>query len=635
MSLPIQIQKLNLSKNTRSAFLSLLDILQPRSSESVTEWACKNIMFPAPGRTMPFTIEGREFIREPLDCFNNPIIRDVVFISGSQIGKTSFLMAGGGYIAVNRPSRIFWVMPTIKNYLKFFKSRLKKMELGSPTIRRIIANPRFDLTAELQFIGASMIEMTGSNAASGLAGSPCRVVILDEVGKFKLQTGIEADAVNLAHQRVKDFSQSLVVTTSTPVIKTSPEWQEYLKGDQRRWHVPCIHCGKMIVFAWSPTLNALPRLGCEAYVVWDHDAKTGSKWDYERVRNTAHFVCPFCNGTIFENEKRLMVPKGEWIPTNNNGDKSFRSYHIPSLYACSSSKTNIGNEAVQFIKEKKAHSLQGFVNGELAEPWEFSTTSKRSELIISTESGHPGEWFKFLTADYHLNAPYLWWVVRAWDRRGNSYLCDFGSANEFTKLDEIQKKHNIPNTQVFIDSGYTASRVYEECLKRGMLNPYPENGIGYKRERVSPPSWVHMGWTPVKGFSTQKSWYDEDTGIPKIYSWVEATTNDDDIALPVLQLSTIQIKDMLRAMRLQETEQTWAVTDIVSKGDVYWKHLDSEEVKEDKHGRYYWDKKNEKLENHLFDCEVYQLGAAISFNILKTIDNDGERQDITKCERTR
>ena len=470
-----------------------------------------------------------------------------------------------------------------------------------------------------------MIEMTGANSPSGLAGSPCRVVVLDEVGKFPLQTGIEADAVNLAHQRVKDFSQSLVVTTSTPVLVSSPEWQEYLKGDQRRYHVPCVHCGKLIVFAWSAELNSMPRLGCEAYVHWDQKAKLGNKWDYLEVRNSAHFVCPFCNGKIFEREKREMIKKGEWIATNRNGDEAFRSYHISSLYACSSSATNLGNEAVKFLKEKRAQRLQGFVNGELAEPWSYVASVKRSELILSASVKHEGEWFRFLTADYHLNEPFLWWVVREWNLKGDSHLINFGSMNSFKELEEVQKMYQIPDSQVFIDSGFNAQRVYEECLLRGKREPYPPNGIGYRRERNVPPVWVHFGWTPVKGYTTQKNWYDEETGIPVVFSWAEASILSDDIALPVLQFSTSQLKDMLRAMRLRETEQIWAVTDIVDKrSSVYWQHLDAEEVKEDSRGKFFWEKKHSRLPNHLLDCEVYQVGAAVAFEILKIKEEECE-----------
>ena len=605
----------------KKTFYSLGSLCKPHSLEKPTDWACKNILFPAPGRNVPFDIKGREFIREPLDCFANPRIRFITFISGSQIGKTAMLMAGAGYTVRNRPSRIFWVMPTIRDYLKFYKSRLKPLEIKSPGIKDLIKNPRVNLTAELQFIGSSIIEMTGSNTPSGLAGSPCRVVILDEVGKFKLKVGEEGGAVGLAQQRVKDFPQSLIVCTSTPVSQTSPEWVEYLNGDQRRYHIPCIHCEKPITLAWSPNFNALPRLGNEAYVEWDSNAKIGSKWDLGIVARTAHFVCPFCKGKIFDHEKSLMVPRGEWIATNPNGDTSRRSYHISSLYAAAAS-TSVGNEAVNFLRQKKARQLQIFANGELAEPWFNQVASKRSELIISTSTPHEGEWFNFLTADYHYNAPFLWYVVRAWNRKGDSYLLDFGNTNDFAKLDQLAEKYKIPPTQVFIDSGYDANRIYQECLNRGRREAYPPGGVGRRKAYAYPPSWVHLGWTPLKGYATQKNWRDEETGTPRIFDWVEAETNNSDVALPVLLLYTTRLKDILRSMRLGESDQKWAVTDIVDKSDVYWVHLDSEELKELRNGTFVWEKKNPHLANHLLDCEVYQIGAAVSFGLITTEEKE-------------
>ena len=616
----------DLSNTAREVFIIQADLLKPLSTEPVTDWAEKNILFPAPGRNVPYNIKGREFLREPLDAFANPRIRFVTFISGSQIGKTAMLMAGAGYTIKNRPSRIFWVMPRLKDYQKFFKSRLKPMELKSPGLRDLVRREK-DLTAELQFIGSSIIEMTGSNTPSGLAGSPCRVVILDEVGKFKLAVGAEGGAVGLAQQRVKDFPQSLIFCTSTPVNQLSPEWVKYIDGDQRRYHVPCVHCGKPVVFAWSPNFNALPKLGCEAYVEWDSSAKTGSKWDYGKVRATAHFVCPFCHGKIFEAEKAQMIPKGEWVITNPNGDKTERSYHISSLYGPSPS-TSVGVEAVNFLRQKKARQLQIFANGELAEPWFNQVANKRSELIISASKEHEGEWFNFLTADYHYNAPFLWYVVRAWNRKGDSYLLDFGNTNSFSTLDRIAEKFKIPPTQVFIDSGYDANRIYIECLSRGRRESYPPGGVGRRKSYAMPPAWVHLGWTPLKGFASQKNWRDEETGLPRIFDWVEAENSGDDTALPVLLLYTTRLKDILQAMRTGEAPQKWAVTDIVDKSDMYWVHMDSEELKELKNGNFVWEKKNPHLENHLFDCEVYQIGAAVSFGLINggLEENDAEQQ---------
>ena len=40
--------------------------------------------------------------------------------------------------------------------------------------------------------------------------------------------------------------------TSTPTIKDfSRIEQEYLESDQRRYYIPCVHCGHMQYLKWS------------------------------------------------------------------------------------------------------------------------------------------------------------------------------------------------------------------------------------------------------------------------------------------------------------------------------------------------------------------------------------------------
>lgn len=616
--------KNKLGVDTRQAFLHIKNILKPRTRDSVTDWACKNIVFSEPGRTVPFSTRGRDFMREIIDCAADPKIREVTLISGTQVGKTAALMAIAGYTIINRPSRIFWVMPTERGYRKFSDSRFKRMVKRSPVIADLITDPRRTLTTSLYYLGGSIVEFVNSNSTDGLSGSPARVVFLDETGKYPISTTREGDAVSRAKMRCKDFSNRFIMITSSPTIEDGPEWQEFLKGDQRRYHLPCIHCQKLVTLAFSETFYTLPRLGNEAFVYWDQDAKTGITWDYQRVKESAHFRCPFCKGKIFDRDKAAMMPNGEWIPTNPITDASTRSYHISSLYASSSSATNVGVMAVKFIKDKRAGLLWSFANGELAEPWIAQSAAKRREKIISSSMQHEGEWFKFLTADYHLNRPHLWWLVRAWNRRGDSYLVDFGSCNSFRQLQAAQKKHGIKDPFVFIDSGFDTQRIYKECITHSEVIANPNAGqlVSSKMERS--PDYICYGWTPSKGFAQHRTWRDESTGMPRIFGWGEAEVISDNVSLMVLHYNANAFKDQLELMRIGESQYDWAVTDIaVSNRSVYFKHMDGERRQIDKAGRTVtWTRISNKWPNHLFDCEVLQLVAAASYSILLTVKSE-------------
>lgn len=597
-------------------------ILHPQGKRSISEWAAGNIVFVEPGRTTNFTTVGREFIKEPLDAFADKKVHEIVFISGSQIGKTGMLMAGAGWICANEPCRIFWAMPTVREVSKFGSTRLRPMLTNSAGTKNLIPKRKDALTLSVMNVGGAIIDLATAGTPSSLAGLPCRVAITDEVGKFDLKSSKEGDPINLVKQRTKSFTSSLIVVTSTPTIEESLEWEEFLKGDQRRYFMPCAHCGKEVVFAFSDA-SIFPKLGCEAYVKWDSsakDEKTG-KWDYKRVKDTAHFECPFCQGKITEADKIKMVAAGCWKPTANTTDVSIRSYQISSLYATNSRSSNIGVLAVKFLKEKEVGRLQGFYNGELAEPYKSQAGTERYEKIVSALLPREGEWCRILTADYHQNEPRLYWVCRAWNEKGDSYLVKIGTCNSFAELEKVQKDLDVKDVCTFIDSGFLPQDVIAACLPHGQILQNENAGLILDNKGSRAPDKIFIGWTPSRGWDSARSWIDENTGMKKVWGFSSATTLNGSIDMQVLNFNSNAIKDFLDLLRKQKAAQSWEVTDTAVKDTKYFIHLDAEVRKPNKAGNaYVWQKRHDNWANHWLDCEVQSVAAAASFGFLTVLD---------------
>ena len=166
--------------------------------------------------------------------------------------------------------------------------------------------------------------------------------------------------------RTRTFGSPKIVKTSTPSTPEGPIWQAFLAGDMRRRFLPCPHCGKDVLLTLDPARSALPRLGCEAMLLWDSSAKGKNGWDLARVEASARFECPHCKGRIEERDKTAMSRAGRWIPTNSGGTPGVRSYHLSSLYA-PWRKTSWGRIAADFLKAKQSiEGLKGFVTGSLA-----------------------------------------------------------------------------------------------------------------------------------------------------------------------------------------------------------------------------------------------------------------------------
>jgi len=583
---------------------------------SVADWCCQNLRFDEAQNRGPFTLDGREYMREPLNDWGDPDIGDCVEVFGSQTGKTAMLMGGICWSVVCDPCGMLWVMPSETLAQSFSNLRLRPMLEASAATEPLIprgARRHSFKTLEMQ-IGASVINLIGSNSPSNLASRPVRKVILDEVDKFNFVGGNhEAGAVNLAEQRTKGQAYAQRRKTSTPSMTDAPIWQEFLKGDQRRFFVPCPHCGKSIVFAWSERFTILKKTGCESFVRWDSDAKhADGSWNFEKVQKSARIECCFCQGHIQDGLKTRMIRSGEWRPTATS-DRGFRSRHLSSLYA-SSPETTFGKLAVRFLQQKQSREgLQGFINGDLAEPYESQDSlGKRTELITAHIVSADGA-VKLMQIDCQAKAPYFWYIVRSWSEM-SSQLLGAGHCDTWEEISTVQAFFGVPNVGVWIDSGWGAradAGVYRECAKHSEL-------IG--------PS-LCIGWNPCKGFPQYKRWKDSEKGLMLPYYLTTTDPLGGTVDAGVLQLNIFEFaspyfRDILEDLRNPKTSRgfEWSVCAEafdrqISDGiktcpaETYWKHLDGQikaGIKSRKRSvvtSWEWTRRHSDWPDHLCACE--------------------------------
>jgi hypothetical protein len=303
------------------------------------------------------------------------------------------------------------------------------------------------------------LNFAGSNSPANLASRPVGLLVMDETDKFQLATKREAGALQLAEQRTKTFSNALRVKTSTPTVPHGQIWQEFLKGDQRYFFVPC------------PTCNTMQRLRWPQ-VKWDKAAKReDGTWDTQAVRATAHYECENCQFKITDSHKTMILRRGEWRATAAPIAFGRRSYHLSSLYApwpaC-----NFGVLAVKFLAAKKSlNGLQDFINSELAEPWEPEDQVPKGPLVVGAyDSGStwPDAWRRMMTIDVQAKGGrHYWCVVRDWSKLGHSRLVWEG---RFASIDEARAKQlelKVADKTVLIDSGYASREVYGYCVRFG------------------------------------------------------------------------------------------------------------------------------------------------------------------------
>lgn len=599
-------------------------IWQPRFKGSVTEWCCKNLRFDEAGNHGPFSVHGAEYTTDVLNDFSNPAISDEVLVWGSQTRKTGTLMGGVAWCIINDPCGFLWVMPSIKLARNFSRQRWQKLVESSISHVLPTGAKRHNWSTLEQVLSNATINFTGSNSASGLASNPCRRVILDEVEKFNESPNSEADAVNLAEQRTKNQPSPQRWKTSTPALTDGLIWQEFKKGDQRRYHVPCPHCQKDVILAWSKQFTVFPITGSEAFIHWDQEAKMKDGWDMDRVLASAHALCPHCQSRIENGHKTLMVRNGKWVP-GVKSSSGFVSRHLPSIYSISP-ECSFGRLAVKFLQAKQSLSgLQGFINGDLAEPYMAQETISQRSPTLSERLEVTDEWQKIMTVDCQGKAPFFWYVIRAWNRDVGSEAIDAGSLDTWDDVAAKQKEHGVDDRRVIIDSGFGAksdSQVYRTCAEHSDV--WVHNG---RPVSVGGLCGI-IGWRPCKGIAGRRRWPDKATGTDQPYM-IRAidpfigTVKQGKFGMELFEFSSDLFADVLHELGENKRTFKWTVSERAGTQD-YWSHWDSEVkawvfTKGKTKGVWTWRLRAPKWPNHLRDCEKMQVAAATLLGLL-TID---------------
>lgn len=583
-------------------------LYRPTARKTVVEWCEENLKLTSrqTEHAGPFSTSLRPYTREVLEAFKDSSVTDVVLCWGSQTAKTMTLMAGMSWLIDNEPSPILWLMPTEGLARSFSKTRWLPMLEDSPVMVSHFPADRHKLTTLEMHFDQCTLNFVGSNSPANLASRPIRVLVADEVDKFAPATDKEAAALDLAMQRTKSFSSSKHFLTSTPTVTDGDIWQQFLRGDQRRYYVPCPHCREKIKLEWKQ-------------IKWDLEKDDNGKTNLQKVRQSARYECQACGGHISDAQKVAALRHGEWRAENPNAMLGVRSYHLSSLYS-PDRKCTWGLLAVAFLEAKDSLlGLQGFINGMLAEPWENQgAPTERNELIVSTVEAVPEKSVKFLTVDCQARAPFFWFVVRAWDENGNSRAVDAGSLETWQDLRDKQLEHGVADTHVCIDSGYDAATVYAECLRYGKMVARP-NKIP-----------LFVGWLPSKG-QPRRGWRDNRTQVevPFFLRGIDPRVGSQSggkLELKLLEFATDTNKDILERLRRGHVAQRWEVADKVAVHE-YWRHMDAEHKMarlSASNGRttYTWLPRNLKWPNHLFDCEVQQIALALFHNRLRLNPNE-------------
>lgn len=340
--------------------------LRPDPDFTVSEWADEHRMLSSKASSEPglWRTERTPYLRGIMDALgpSDPAQR-ISFMKGAQVGGSEAGNNWLGFIIHHAPGPAMLVQPTVDTAKRFSKMRLAPMIEESPALRKRVADSKSRDSSNTQLakeFPGGVLMITGANSAVGLRSMPIRYLFLDEVDGYPHDVDGEGDPIQLAEKRTTTFSRRKIFMVSTPTVKdTSRIEREYLASDQRRYFVPCPHCGHMQWLKWSN-------------IRWENDDP-----------DTAAYVCSDkegdqelgCGALIAERFKTQMLEAGEWRATAP-GDGVSVGFHLSSLYSPLGWKS--WAEIVrEFLTAKgDAPALKTWVNTVLGETWEEEYANK-------------------------------------------------------------------------------------------------------------------------------------------------------------------------------------------------------------------------------------------------------------------
>ncbi len=302
-----------------------------------------------------------------MDAINDPQNEEIIFIKSAQVGATEILNNIIGYFMDQDPSPMLVLQPTLEMAETWSKDRLSPMLRDTPVLSgKIQDNKKKDSgnTILHKIFPGGHLTAAGANSPSSLASRPIRILLTDEIDRYPSSAGEEGDPIDLGKKRTTTFWNRLIFKTSTPTIKgISRVEKDWEISDQRRYFVPCPHCGEFQHLQWKN-------------IQFDSQSLTA-----------VLYLCEHCGAFIEEADKPEMIRKGEWRATSPfNGIAGF---HINELYSPWSSWLGIVKEFLKVHKDPMR--LRVWVNTTLGETFEEKGETVDSESLLNRREPYQDE----------------------------------------------------------------------------------------------------------------------------------------------------------------------------------------------------------------------------------------------------
>lgn len=277
------------------------------------EWALKRRSFLIPGRE--FDIKHHKYLVDLYRCE----AKEIVVKKSGQAGVSEWLVTYAIHACDQRKANVLYVFPTEGIVSDFSTARLGPAIEASEYLQQIlidgagVGGQRGSDRITLKRIRDRFIYLRGSQvlpdgSAPKLKTVDADILILDEVDE------LDQRAPSIAKKRLGHAPLHLgnILYVSTPTYPGYGIDQEYSESDQRRWLIPCPHCGHKQPLTIDNIVQEWDDVGRP--IIW-----------HGQDRNKAWAACERCGKEL----DRLA--DGEWVAMKPDQDRV--GFHLSKLFS--------------------------------------------------------------------------------------------------------------------------------------------------------------------------------------------------------------------------------------------------------------------------------------------------------------
>lgn len=296
--------------------------------------------------------------REILDAFTDPTVETIAIMKSARVGWTKMLGVAVQFYSHQDPCPVMIVQPVKEDAEGYSKEEIKPLFEDTPVLRGLICEAKARNTASntillKQLANGGLIDIVNAASGRSFRRKSRKVVLFDEVDAYPRLD--EGDPIKLGRNRADYYWDRKIGLGGTPIFKGGKTEEWFLRGDQRRYFVPCPYCLEPQVLRWEQ----MRKEGDEA----------------------GTYECAHCGELIPHSKKRWMVERGEWRATAKAQMPGLVSFHLWAGYSYSPAAdwavlVREHQEALEAMRRGDPDAMQTFHNTVLGIPWEDSLAGK-------------------------------------------------------------------------------------------------------------------------------------------------------------------------------------------------------------------------------------------------------------------